>query len=179
MIIKKIYIIVALIAFVAVFVVISAVIIENNKNSIPVDNSNHKYENNESITDNPNPNIPEIINFSEIDMSSIDKVVISDCSKKNVSKTIIDKSDISKITSAVSEISATDPVSNRGYYGSYYVVTMYDGADIVLDFTLAADNAVIYGEYETVSEFTYGARYICTDVTTHANCVELLGEFFN
>lgn len=112
-------------------------------------------------------------NFSaaEYDLSGVCSVKILSGAGKTVLLT--DQAAIDALVSAVSPLTAKEPISSRGYYGWTYRLDFYtsnspaEGEDGVLSFTLSRERAddpcLIHGFYEEVEGFRYKALYTEVD----------------
>jgi hypothetical protein len=120
--------------------------------------------------------------LSVLDLSIVDRIVITDgaTGEKEYLASYLDKQNFNAVLSAVKEIRASNPVSNRGYSGFAYNVELYYDYQEIFSFALFPDIDGAYimcGKYETVGGFDYPARYKLTN-PTYEKLDELLGKYF-
>lgn len=104
------------------------------------------------------------ISFESKDLSSVDRIVITD-GTSGAKAEITDPKKLSAIIKAIKTIKGTDPISNKGFYGFHYYVVLYSEEDQLLSFGLFADTdsvALTYGLYETAGGHAYPCRYTLT-----------------
>ena len=106
------------------------------------------------------------IDFANIDMSSIDRIVIKDGTDGS-EKELNTIENIERIVDMTKHIKGESPVSNKGYSGFTYFVKFYCGNNEIFSFSLFPNDddsvALICGNYETFGGVDYPCRYILTD----------------
>ncbi|MBQ7698852.1 MAG: hypothetical protein IJT49_00745 [Clostridia bacterium] len=76
----------------------------------------------------------------------------------------VEGEELDKLVSAIGSITASDPVSSRGYCGFYYNVKLYDDQDrMTLDVSFAPDGRIQYSKFEKSHGFIYKAMYKADD----------------
>ena len=132
-------------------------------------------------SDNSMPPQTELA-LSVLDLSIVDRIVITDgaTGKKAYLVSYLDKQNFNAVLSAVKEVRASNPVSNRGYSGFAYNVELYYDYQEIYSFAIYSDvngPFIICGYYETVGGFDYPARYKLTE-PTYDHLAAVLGNCF-
>ena len=132
-------------------------------------------------SDNSMPPQTELA-LSVLDLSIVDRIVITDgaTGKKAYLASYLDKQNFNAVLSAVKEVRASNPVSNRGYSGFAYNVELYYDYQEIYSFAIYSDvsgSFIICGCYETVDGFNYPARYKLTE-PTYDHLAAVLGNCF-
>lgn len=122
--------------------------------------------------------VADCFDFSEIDFSAVSKVIIYS-GITGETKEIKNDNIISDLSTLFSSLKGTDPTSMFGYYGSDYSITLFEGSNELLNFSLLPDNCISYGDYETIGKFTYGAMYSCSDTSAFDSCISYIDDLFN
>lgn len=109
------------------------------------------------------------LDISKIDLSLVDSIVITNGQTGAVKymNMAYNRDVFNNMMALLKTVKATDPVSNRGYYGYSYHVELYYDYQTVFSFSLYNDKTegarIICGYYETAGGFNYPCRYKLTD----------------
>ncbi len=123
------------------------------------------------------------LDLSKADFSLVDRIVITNGQTGEVEylSTLFNKDLFRSVMDALKNVTASDPVSNKGHYGFNYHVELYYGYQTVFSFSLCNEPTdaprIVCGYYETDSGFEYPARYKLTN-PSYEKLAELLGKFF-
>ncbi|MDD4774294.1 MAG: hypothetical protein PHZ09_11960 [Eubacteriales bacterium] len=107
-----------------------------------------------------------VIDFADYDFGGVTSAELID-GTNGERVTIDDAEAVGSIIAYLKTVAGDNPVSARGYYGFYYSVVLYNGAQSVFKIVFLPGNnreeyAFTFGWYETVGNFDYPCRYIMT-----------------
>ncbi len=125
--------------------------------------------------------VEETVAFNLFDYLSVNSIkIINGITGDTV--TITDSEMIDSIIGFMKNISGSSPISNRGYYGFYYNVQMFnDNTELINVGFMNANNpdefVFTYGIFEEVNGFKYSCRYTMTGVDTE-ELVEIFSALF-
>ena len=123
------------------------------------------------------------LDISKIDLSLVDRIVITNGQTGAVKymNSAFDRDGFNNMMALFKTVKATDPVSNRGYYGFTYHVELYYDYQTIFSFSLYSDKSegarIICGYYETAGGFDYPCRYKLTS-PSYENLEKALGKYF-
>lgn len=136
-------------------------------------------------TEGENPDIMPQLKLSAFDFSGVDCIYIQS-GRTGTEKTVTKPTDVDAILQALTPMEGADVISNRGYYGFSYHITLYQGEEEIFSIGFSPEYgtgndtvtgvALLYGRYETVSGHDYPCRYLATDTEAYKTLDALLAS---
>lgn len=124
--------------------------------------------------------VAETVSFHDLDTSAFSDIVIRNMMTGETAE-LTDASAIAEVTGYVRRLRGSSPISNRGYSGGYYFITMHrkDSESIQLGFAANAKGEYVftYGVFEKVNEISYPCRYLMSGVDAE-EMLEAFSNFF-
>lgn len=134
-------------------------------------------------TEGENPDVMPQLKLSAFDFSGVDRIYIQS-GRTGAEKTVTKPTDVDAILQALTPMEGADVISNRGYYGFSYHITLYRGDEEIFSIGFSPEYgtendtitgvALLYGRYETASGHDYPCRYLATDTEAYKTLDALL-----
>lgn len=123
----------------------------------------------------------DYLDFAEVDFSMINYIVITDgtTGEKTAFRSPYSMKEVNSLLAAFKQIKGSNPVSNRGYYGFSYHVSLCMDYQEIYSFGVVSDTDGAYllcGVYESVGGFDYYCRYNLTN-PSYEYLAQLLGKY--
>ncbi len=138
-----------------------------------------------SVEDGAEAKTASRFSAAEYDLSDVRSIKI--LSGAGQTALMTDQAAIDALISAVSPLTAGEPISSRGHYGWTYRLDFYtsdtpaEGEEGLLSFTLSEERAddpcLIHGFYEEVEGFRYKALYTDVDASAVAAIEALCAQY--